>query len=84
MKVIRTRLFDKWLRKLKDEQARTQIAVPLRRLGQGHFGDSKFVGNGVHELRFTSEKDIEFITRVKVMIGSFYYMVATRDRKTAT
>ena len=51
MKVRRTELFDKWLRKLKDKQAKVLITSRLQRLAFGHLGDSKPVGNGVHELR---------------------------------
>ena len=51
MKVRRTELFDKWLRKLKDKQAKVLITSRLQRLAFGYLGDSKSVGSGVHELR---------------------------------
>lgn len=44
-------LFREWLHSLKDVRARARIRVRLNRLRLGNFGDSKPVGDGVHELR---------------------------------
>jgi putative addiction module killer protein len=49
--VRQTDLFAKWLRKLRDEQARARIQVRIRRVSLGNFGDIKPVGDGVSELR---------------------------------
>ena len=43
--------FQKWLKKLKDRQARAKIRVRLNRIRLGNFGDCKAVGKGVSELR---------------------------------
>ncbi len=43
--------FRKWLLSLKDVRARARIRVRLNRLRLGNFGDSKSVGDGIHELR---------------------------------
>ena len=44
--------FDKWLRKLKDLRAKAKILFRIQRLERdGHFGDSKSLGNGVRELK---------------------------------
>lgn len=52
MLVVRqTDVFSKWLRKLRDEQARARIQIRIRRLSLGNFGDVKPVGDGVSELR---------------------------------
>ena len=45
------RPFESWIKKLKDYQAAAIIKVRLRRVQLGNLGDSKSVGEGVHELR---------------------------------
>ena len=42
----------KWYERLKDRQAKVRIAVRIRRMQFGNFGDAKSVGDGVSELRF--------------------------------
>ena len=49
--VLQTKLFSKWLKKLKDNIAKIAIVRRLGRLENGNFGDSKFVGDNVFELR---------------------------------
>jgi len=44
-------VFSDWLRKLRDEKARSRILIRIRRLSLGNFGDVKPVGDGVSELR---------------------------------
>jgi len=42
----------KWVGKLKDKIAKTRIAVRIEQIREwGNFGDHKFVGDGVWELR---------------------------------
>ena len=43
--------FRRWLERLHDRQARAKIRVRLNRIRLGNFGDSKSVGDGVHEIR---------------------------------
>jgi putative addiction module killer protein len=43
--------FEEWLSNLKDRQARVRIRIRLERLRLGNFGDCKFVGSGIFELR---------------------------------
>ncbi len=43
--------FREWLLSLRDVRARARIRVRLNRLRLGNFGDSRSVGDGVHELR---------------------------------
>ena len=53
MKTIRqTKYYTKWYVKLKDIVAKARIAVRIRRMQLGNFGDAKSVGAGVFELRF--------------------------------
>jgi putative addiction module killer protein len=44
-------LFADWLTGLRDLMAKVRIAKRIDRLGLGNFGDCKFVGDGVWELR---------------------------------
>jgi putative addiction module killer protein len=49
--VHKTLFFDSWFNCLKDKQARVRIDMRIKRLQQGNLGDSKVVGESVHELR---------------------------------
>lgn len=49
--VQQTSVYAKWYRSLKDKAAKGRITARILRLGLGHFGDTKSVGDGVHELR---------------------------------
>jgi putative addiction module killer protein len=51
IEVRQTDLFSNWLRKLRDDQAKSRVLVRIRRLSLGNFGDVKPVGEGVSELR---------------------------------
>jgi len=46
-----TDVFDKWLKGLRDLQAKERIFAPIRRLSQGNLGDVKPIGKGVSEMR---------------------------------
>jgi putative addiction module killer protein len=43
--------FRQWLARLKDKKTVARIDARLLRLRRGNFGDTKGVGDGVHELR---------------------------------
>ena len=43
--------FEKWLEDLKDVQARAIIRIRIRRCELGNFGQCRWVGDGVHELK---------------------------------
>ncbi len=43
--------FSKWLNKLKDRTAVARIAVRIKRLSLGNFGDCKSLGKSLYELR---------------------------------
>jgi putative addiction module killer protein len=43
--------FGRWLRTLRDRNARARVLVRLNRLRLGSFGDCKSLGQGVMELR---------------------------------
>jgi putative addiction module killer protein len=44
--------FTEWLDSIRDQRTRRQIRARLEQLRFGNFGDHKFVGEGVIELRF--------------------------------
>lgn len=49
--IIKSQTFDRWLRSLRDIQAKARVETRIRRLSIGNFGDVKPVGDGVSELR---------------------------------
>ncbi len=53
VEVLTTQVFDRWLRKLKDRQARLRIVERIDRLSHGNPGDTRPVGQSVWELRMT-------------------------------
>jgi putative addiction module killer protein len=51
VEVRQTEVFSKWLRELRDRQARARIQTRIDRLQLGLAGDVKPAGEGVSELR---------------------------------
>jgi putative addiction module killer protein len=51
VEIRQTDVFSKWLRNLRDIQARARVQARIDRLGSGNPGDVKPVGNGVSEMR---------------------------------
>ena len=51
MTIKETEFFKNWMRNLKDRMARSVINARIRRLSLGNKGDSKYIGNGISELR---------------------------------
>lgn len=51
--VLRTDVFDKWLKGLRDTRAKAKIVTRLQRLEMGNPGDVKPVGEGISEMRIT-------------------------------
>jgi putative addiction module killer protein len=49
--IVATELFTKWLDKLKNTKAKISIARRIERMSTGLFGDNKFIGDGISELR---------------------------------
>ncbi|MCY3941855.1 MAG: type II toxin-antitoxin system RelE/ParE family toxin [Gammaproteobacteria bacterium] len=47
----KTEAFEKWIRKLRDERARSRINIRLRRLSLGILGDARNMGGNLWELR---------------------------------
>ncbi|MDE2467474.1 MAG: type II toxin-antitoxin system RelE/ParE family toxin, partial [Bradyrhizobium sp.] len=51
--IEKTEEFDNWLTTLRDPRAVAKIVSRIERLGLGHAGDVKPVGEGISELRLT-------------------------------
>ena len=49
--VVQSETFRTWFGELKDRHAKARIAARIRRLSLGNAGDTKFLGDGVSELR---------------------------------
>jgi putative addiction module killer protein len=49
--ILQTPVFQEWLASLRDRQARLRIDDRIKRLAAGNPGDTKPVGDKVHELR---------------------------------
>ena len=53
IEIIKTNIFDQWLRGLRNRKVRARIEVRLRRLSLGNPGDVKPVGHGISEMRIS-------------------------------
>lgn len=51
IEIRRTETFDRWLRKLRDPNAKAWVQIRIDRLARGLFGDVKDIGQGLSELR---------------------------------
>jgi putative addiction module killer protein len=51
IEIRETNVFRKWFASLKDKNTKARIAVRIRRVSLGNFGDVEPVGKGVSELK---------------------------------
>ena len=51
VEIIKSDTFDRWLRKLRDPQARARVEMRIRRLGLGNPGDVQPIGERLSEMR---------------------------------
>jgi len=49
--ILRTEIFDRWLRKLKDTRGKARIIERIRSAERGNFSDCEPVGKSVSEMR---------------------------------
>ena len=54
--VIQSGTFREWLEALRDTRAKTKITIRIDRVKEGNFGDHRFLGEGIGELRITEGK----------------------------
>ena len=69
--IVRTKIFDAWLAKLKDARGKARIVERIRSAEGGNFGDCEPVGSGVSEMRihfgpgyrvyFTRDGDVVYV-----------------------
>jgi putative addiction module killer protein len=70
IQIRRTTVFNIWLAKLRDRQARVKIATRLDRLEEGNPGASRSVGSGIIEMKidFGPGYRLYYVQRGQVMI----------------
>ncbi len=70
VEVRRTQRFVTWLDALRDDRAVAKIAIRLKRLADGAFGDVAHVGEGVSELRihYGPGYRVYFVQRGEVLV----------------
>jgi putative addiction module killer protein len=68
--VIRTKTLAAWLAGLKDRRAAARVTSRILRIEDGNFGDTKSVGDGVHELRIDHGPGyrVYFIRRGEIVV----------------
>jgi len=52
--IKQTNYFSKWMIRLKDIRGKVSIIRRIDRMRTGNFGDYKFIGNGIYELKITT------------------------------
>jgi putative addiction module killer protein len=70
IELIKTDVFDRWLRDLRDTRARAKVAARIKRLSLGHPEDVKPVGEGVSEMRipYGPGYRVYYITRGPIVV----------------
>ena len=53
VEVVKSAVFDRWIRKLGDRRVAARVQVRIDRLANGNAGDVKPVGGGISELRIS-------------------------------
>ena len=53
-RVLETKYFSNWLKKLKDTQGKVAILRRIKRVQKGNFGDFKYLQENIYELRIKS------------------------------
>ena len=80
IEIRETETFSRWLKALRDAQAKARTAARIRRLAFGNPGDVKPVGEGVSELRIPCGPGyrVYFVQRGSVLI----VLLCGGDKKT--
>jgi putative addiction module killer protein len=51
MEIVKSRIFDRWLRELNDRQAKARIQMRVDRLSLGNPGQHRNLGRGIREMK---------------------------------
>ena len=51
VEILKSDTFNRWMKKLRDRQAKARIEMSIRRLSLGNPGDVEPIGDGLSELR---------------------------------
>jgi probable addiction module antidote protein len=84
VELIRTTVFDAWMRALRDRQAIVRIAARIDRLASGDPGDVKPIGGGLSELRIDHALATGSISPVAARSSSSCSAGATRRHRSGT
>lgn len=71
--------FNEWMERLQNKIGRAVILSRIDRVSKGNFGDHRFVGEGVSELRITVLDTASIM--VRWALKSFFYVSATKALK---
>lgn len=75
-----TKTFNDWVKKVKDPQAKAEIATRIDRARLGNFGDVKPAGEGVSEMRIDIGKGYRiYYTKVESVV---YLLLCGGNKKT--
>ncbi len=73
IRTVQSHAYRRWFDGLRDRRARDRILAGVRRLSLGHFGNSKPLGGGLHELRvdYGPGYRIYFATRSERLLPAY-------------
>ena len=68
--IVKSRVFDAWLRGLRDAKGRAKVLVRIERFAAGNPGDTGSVGDGVYEMRidFGPGYRVYFLTKADLVV----------------
>lgn len=73
--------FDRWLKNLKDLRAKAKILFRIQKIEKdGHLGDCKSVGGGIHEIRVNYAKGYRLYFKKKN--GRIIVLLSGGDKST--
>ena len=76
--IAQTEVYRSWFKKLRDRNAKARVDLRLERLARGNFGDVRFVGAGVLELRIDYGPGYRLYFMQRDLFPSSFSQAATR------